>query len=87
LVCLLTEASRGCLPRFYLSDRLSEAHSLQLAWAELGRSPLASWLSRRTQYCLWSCLTDAVRRRVASSRKVRGTFTSKTHFKVRCRSE
>jgi protein-L-isoaspartate(D-aspartate) O-methyltransferase len=34
---------------YYLSDRLSEAHSLQLASAELGRSPLASWLSRRTQ--------------------------------------
>src|SRR5258708_12120998 len=36
----------------------------------------------RTQYCLWSCLTDAVRRRVASSRTVRGTVTSKTHFQV-----
>jgi hypothetical protein len=46
---------------YYFSDRLSEAHSLQLALAELGRSPLASWFSRRTQYCLWSCLTDAVR--------------------------
>src|SRR5258708_9138661 len=36
----------------------------------------------RTQYFLWSCLTDAVRRRAASSRTVRGTVTSKTHFKV-----
>jgi hypothetical protein len=51
---------------YYLSDRLSEAHSLQLASAELGRSPLASWLSGRTEYFLWSCLTDVVRRRVAS---------------------
>ncbi len=34
---------------YYLSDRLSEAHSLHLALAELGRSPLARWFSRRTQ--------------------------------------
>src|SRR5260221_13614039 len=52
-----------------------------------GRSSLTSCLTRRTQYFLWSCLTDAVRRRVASSRTVRGTVTSKTYFKARCRSE
>src|SRR5260221_10383126 len=40
---------------------------------------------RSTKYCLWSCLTDAVRSDAVASRTVRGTVTSKTHFKVRCR--
>jgi len=34
---------------YYLSDRLSEAHSLQLVWAKLERSSLTSCLTRRTQ--------------------------------------
>jgi len=34
---------------YYLSDRLSVAHSLQLVWAKLERSSLTSWLPRRTQ--------------------------------------
>jgi len=35
-----------------------------------------------THYCLWSCLTDAVRSDAVASRKIRGIFTSKTHFKL-----
>jgi len=40
LVCLLTEASRGCLPRFYLSDRLNEVRTQSVA----GRNKIEYYL-------------------------------------------
>src|SRR5260221_141596 len=85
LECMAGKRScQGILP----SDRLNEVRTQSVA----GRNKIEYYLSDRlnevrTQYFLWSCLTDAVRRRAASSRTVRGTVTSKTHFKVRCRSE
>src|SRR5260370_11126680 len=93
----LAYASIPVLPLVLPDGRLTLC-SLSMQWRGLGQEPSGGWLQRPqrrqersggplqarpiSRYFLWSCLTDAVRRRAASSRTVRGTVTSKTHFKI-----
>jgi len=73
---------------YYPSSLLTRSVARSALQARIPRDYLSDRLGEaRTQYFLWSCLTDAVRSDAVASRKIRGIFTSKTHFKVRCRSE
>src|SRR5260370_36373341 len=86
------------LPPLVLPDGRLTLWSLAMQWRGLGQEPSGGWLQRPqrrqersggplqarpiSRYFLWSCLTDAVRRRAATSRTVRWTVTSKTHLKI-----